>query len=75
MFTNRSTTKIPKRLLEIKLNKSTLVLSEIIKIKKRKKRKAIWIKAQLKRRDKNGAYNVISDRHRFCWKSLINTYL
>ena len=39
MFTNRSTTKIPKRLLEIKLNKSTLVLSEIIKIKKRKKRK------------------------------------
>lgn len=39
MFTNRSTTKIPKRLLEIKLNKSTLVLSEIIKNKEKEEEK------------------------------------
>ena len=39
MFTNRSTTKIPKRLLEIKLNKSTWVLSEIIKNKDKEEEK------------------------------------
>ena len=43
-----------------------LILTEIIKNKKRKKRKAMWLKDWLKRREEKGAYNnVISDRHCF----------
>ena len=52
-------------LLEIILN-SNLVLFEILKKKKRKKRKVIWRKVWLKGREEKRAYsNVSSDRHRF----------
>ena len=50
--------------LEKTLN-STLVLSEVMKNNKRKKRRAIWIKDWLKQRDEKGAYNNICDCHRF----------
>ena len=51
-------------LLEIKLN-NTLVLSEIMK-KKRKKIRAVYIKDWLNRKEENEAYNnIISDCHRF----------
>ena len=60
-------------MVEIILN-STLILYENIKSKKRKKR-AIWAKDWLKRREDEGAYNhVISDRHRFHLENLIGTY-
>ena len=49
---------------EIILN-STLVLSEVMKKNKRKKRRAIWIKDWLKRRDEKGAYNNTCNCHRF----------
>ena len=49
---------------EIILN-STLVLSEVMKKNKRKKRRAIWTKDWLKRRDEKGAYYNICDCHRF----------
>ena len=49
---------------EIILN-STLVLSEVMKKNKRKKRRAIWIKDWLKRRDEKGAYNNTCDCHHF----------
>ena len=45
-----------KILLELILN-STLVLTEIMKKKKRTKRKAIWVKEWLKRREQNDACN------------------
>ena len=52
-------------LVELTLN-STLVLSEIMKKKKRNERRRIWINNCLKRREKKEAYNnIISDRHRF----------
>ena len=52
-------------LLEIIWN-STFVISEIMKNKKRKKKRAIWIKDWLKRREEKGTYKIIiSDRHRF----------
>ena len=47
-----------KILLEIILN-STLVLTEIMNKKKRKKRRAVWVKDWLKRREQKGAYNNI----------------
>ena len=59
-------------LLEIILN-STLILSEIMKKKNRKKRRAIQIKDQLKRREQNRAYNnIITDCHHF--PSEVKTY-
>ena len=52
-------------LVELTLN-STLVLSEIMKKKKRNERRGIWINNCLKRREKKEVYNnIISDRHRF----------
>ena len=61
-------------LLEIIWN-STFVISEIMKNKKRKKKRAIWIKDWLKRREEKGTYkNIISDRHRFHQENLIGTY-
>ena len=52
-------------LLEIIWN-STFVISEIMKNKKRKKKRAIWIKDWLKRREEKGTYKIIiSDRHPF----------
>ena len=58
--------------LEIILN-SILVLSEIMK-KKRKKRRTIWTKDWLKRREEKGAYNVISDCHRIYSNFLITRH-
>ena len=64
-----------KILLETRLT-STLVLSEIVKKKKRKKRWAIWIKDWLKRRKEQVAYNnIVSDCHHFHKANLIGTHL
>ena len=44
---------------------STLVLTKIMKKKKGKKGRAIWVKDWLKRREEEGAYNNIKDRYCF----------
>ena len=47
-----------KLLLEVILN-SIFAFTETMNKKKRKKRRAIWVKYWLKRRQENGAYNHI----------------
>ena len=52
-----------KLLLEIILN-SIFAFTETMNKKKRKKRRAIWVKDWLKRRQEKGAYNnIISKLH------------
>ena len=52
-----------KLLLEIILN-SIFTFTETMNKKKRKKRRAIWVKDWLKRRQEKGAYNnIISELH------------
>ena len=52
-----------KLLLEIILN-SIFTFTETMNKKKRKKRRAIWVKDWVKRRQEKGAYNnIISELH------------
>ena len=53
---------------------STLVLTKIMKKKKGKKGRAIWVKDWLKRREEEGAYNNIRDRYCF-YQGKLDWYL